>query len=583
MTLLLVVALGAVVAWSRTEHALTTVVQALERASDGRLELHGVAGTLYGPLTVQRLVLREAGSEVVVEALALEWSPAALLAATLRVDRLVAKSVSVKTTADGSAAASPPVTLRVPLRVALPDVRIEHMAVQGQTPFEVAPLAGALTLGLTRHTLALRELGTPWARISGELSVGAWAPFQLEGRAQLRALNAVPLDAAEARISGRLARINLQLVPMARWLAGDVAAVVAPFKASPLQGLSAALKEVDLAGLNPLLPATRVSLDARLFADGAQLAGPVSLANALAGPLDGGRIPLSAARGKARFDGARLRLDDLMLSFGEAGNATGRLELGLQGYSAALDTDGLRLDRLHGALRPLRPAGSLRLTGTEDGEQLEARLTEGDATLALSARRSGERITVESASLRMPDGELAASGELLLNEAREFKLDARLQNFDPGRFVAMPPAQLNGTLKAGGALQPEWRAEIAYRIADSRFAAAPLSGEGKLTMTRLHIAVQTASLTLGANRRRAAGRFGRTGDRLNIDVDAPRFAQLGLGAGGALRAKGWIGGEWTNPAFALEGEARGLRVAGRSLARLEASFEGRRGQHVLRA
>jgi len=583
VALLLVVALGALVAWSRTEHALLTVVEALERASDGRLELRGVAGTLYGPLTVQHLVLREAGSEVVVEALALEWSPAALLAATLRVDRLAAKSVSVKTTADGSAAASPPVTLRVPLRVALKDVRIERVVVAGRTPIEIAPLAGALTLGLTRHTLALSELGTPWAHLSGELSVGAWAPFQLEGRAQVGALNAVPLDAAEARISGRLARINLQLLPKARWLKGDVAVVVAPFDASPLQGLSAALKEVDLAGLNPLLPATRVSFDARLFADGAQLAGPVSLSNALAGPLDAGRIPLSGARGKARFDGARLRLDDLKLSFAEAGNATGRFELGLQGYAAELDTDGLQLDRLHAALRPLRPAGSLRLTATEDGEHLEARLTEGDATLALSARRSGERINVESASLRVPQGEVAASGELLLNEAREFKLDARLKNFDPSRFVAMAPAQLNGSLKASGALRPEWRSEIAYRIADSRYAEASLSGEGKLNVAQRRIAVQGASLTLGVNRLRAAGRLGASGDRLHLELEAPQLAQLGLGAGGALRAKGWIGGDLTNPAFALEGEARGLRAAGRSLARLDATLEGTRGKHALRA
>ncbi|KPK04196.1 MAG: hypothetical protein AMJ64_14190, partial [Betaproteobacteria bacterium SG8_39] len=60
---MLVVALGALVAWSRTEHALATVVQALQRASDGRLELRGVSGTLYGPLGVQRLVARQADGE----------------------------------------------------------------------------------------------------------------------------------------------------------------------------------------------------------------------------------------------------------------------------------------------------------------------------------------------------------------------------------------------------------------------------------------------------------------------------------------------------------------------------------------
>jgi len=614
---LLVVALGALVAWSRTEHALATVVQALQRASDGRLELRGVSGTLYGPLGVQRLVARQADGEVIVEALELEWSPAALLAATVRVDRLVAKSVRLRRASGESADAAPPPTLRVPLRVAFREIRVAQLEVTtGESTLAFKPLAAALTLGLTRHTLALSELGTPWARVSGELSVGAWAPFPLEGRARLSALQAVPLEAADVRIGGQLARISLQLAPQARWLAGEVAAVLAPFDASPLQGLSAALAEVDLAGLNPLLPSTRVTLDARLFADGAQLAGPLSLANALAGPLDAGRIPLSAASGRAQFDGARLRLDGLKLTLAEAGSATGRVELGAQGYVAELATDGLQLDRLHAALRPRRPAGRVRVIGTADGEHIDAELAEGDTTLLLSARRSGERVNVESANLRLPGGELSASGELLLNAARDFKLDARLKNFDPGRFIESPPARLNGGLQASGALQPEWRAEVAYRITDSRFADAPLSGEGKLSVSERRIAVQAASLTVGGNRLRADGRLGAAGDRLNLDLDAAQLGQLGLEASGVLRAKGWIGGTRANPAFAIEGEGRelnyrgvkaarltlaargveglqgpldarveasGLHAVGRSVARLDATLQGTRGRHLLRA
>jgi translocation and assembly module TamB len=617
VALLLVVALGTLVAWSRTEHALATVVQALQRASDGRLELHGVSGTLYGPLGVQRLVVREAGSELAVEALELEWSPAALLAATLRVDRLIAKAVSLKQAGGAPADTAPPPTLRIPLRVVFSEIRIAQLTVtSGASTRAFSPLAATLTLGLTRHTLALSELGTPWARVSGTLSVGAWAPFQLEGHARLSALQAVPLDAAEVRIGGRLARINLQLAPQARWLAGDVAAVLAPFEASPLQAIRAALTDVDLAGLHPALPSTRVTLDARLFADGAQLAGPVSLTNALAGPLDAGRIPLSAASGRAWFDGARLRLEDLTLALAEAGRATGQVELGPQGYVAEFATDGLQLDRLHAALRPLRPAGRVRVTGKADGDHVEAELTEGDAALTLRARRSGERVDVEAANLRMAGGEIAARGELLLNAAREFKLDARLKNFDPGRFVVMPPARLNAALQASGALQPAWRAVLDYRITDSRFADAPLSGEGRLSVSEQQVDVQAASLTVGVNRLRASGRLGAHGDRLDLELDAAQLGQLGLKAEGALRAKGWIGGSRANPAFAIEGDGRGLRfkgveaatltlaaraaeglqgrvearvearelrAAGRSLARLEATLQGTRRQHLLRA
>ncbi|MDX1376752.1 MAG: translocation/assembly module TamB domain-containing protein, partial [Burkholderiales bacterium] len=545
----------------------------------------GVSGTLYGPLGVGRLVLREAGSEALVESLALDWSPAALLTATLRVERLAAKAVRVSRPDGGEeGAATPPPTLRVPLRVALEDIRVERLEVTaGEETHALGPIAGALTLGLTRHTLLLRELRTPWARLGGEVRVGAWAPFQLEGRVHLRALQAVPLEALEIGVSGRLARVTLSVVPKARWLAGDLAAVVAPFEPFPLQGLRAALTEIDLSALNPALPSTRAALDARLFAEGARLAGPVSVTNALAGPLDAGRIPLSAVRGEARFDGARLRLDGLRLTLGEAGSASGWLEAGLQArtYSAELSTEGLRLEQLHGALRPLRPAGTLRIEGGDAGEQLDARLTEGDYALALSARRSGERIALESATLRMPGGEVAASGALALDAARSFTLDARLRDFDPGHFVEMPQARLNGTLQARGVLQPQWRVRLEYRLADSRIAGAPLLGEGNLDVSPQRVAVQRASLALGANRVRADGRLGVEGDRLSLDVDAPQLGQLGLGAGGALRASGWIGGTAANPAFEIEAEGRALRAAGRTLGKIEATLQGTQRQHAL--
>jgi len=613
--LLLSIVCSGLIVWSRTEQALETVVRALERASGGRLELQGVAGTLYGPITVQRLLLRDAGSELTVEALALEWSPAALLAATLQVDHLSAKSLRMKRLPGGATEAAPPRTLRVPLRVALAKIRVGHLEfTNGDASYEFKSLAAALTLGLTRHTLAIEELGTPWARVDGELSVGAWAPYPLEGRAHLTDLKSMPLDAADVRVGGGLARMTVQLAPKADWLAGNVAAVVAPFEAAPLQELSAALTRVNAAGWNPLLPSTEISLEARLSAVGSQLAGTLSLENALAGRLDAGRVPLSAARGKARFDGTTLRLDELQLSLADAGTVTGRAEFAEQGYAAALATDGLRLDRLHGGLRALRPAGSVRVTGNENGEHVEAALTEGEYALALNARRSGERVSVESASLRMAGGEAAANGELLLNPQRDFKLDAQLRNFDPSRYVEMPQARLNGRLQASGALQPQWHVELAYRLADSWFAEAALSGEIRLKATQQQLAVQSASIVVGANRLRADGRLGAAGDRLNLNLEAPQLAQLGLGMRGALRVSGWIGGSRENPAFSIDaqghglkfreleaatltltaraaeglqgklsarGELRGAAAAGRALARIEAGVEGTRRAHRL--
>lgn len=613
--LLALIALTAVALWSRTEHALATVARAAERALNGRLELKGVAGTLYGPITVQRLEYRDAGFELKVDQLGLHWSPQALLAATVRVDRLTIESMTVKP-AGGAGAATPPASLRVPIRIALRDLRVGRlMVVSGETQLDIAPVAASATLGLTRHSLVVQELGTPWARVSGEVSVGARAPFRLKGRASLRELKAVPLESADVSVNGNLSRIHLALTPKAHWLAGSVAGVVAPFSSALLQGITAALTDVNLARLDPALPATRATVKAELGFAGDVLSGAVTLENALAGRIDAGRVPLSAASGAARFDGSRLRVDDLKLALAGAGSASGWAEAGIHGYAMELATAGVRLDRLHAALQPLTLAGSVRVASEGDGARVQARLKEGDYALKLSARWQETRIDVDSATVRAPGGDVTVIGELLLNEKRAFKANAHLKGFDPGHFVVMPPARLTGALELKGALRPEWRVELAYRIADSRFAGAAMVGEGRMTLEAGRITVAVASLAVGANRARAAGVLGAAGDRLNVDIDAPALARLGLGASGTLRLNGWIGGTAANLAFAIDAEgrevmfrgagaaalslsarateglqgnltaridARGLQAAGRSLARMEATLEGTRRQHALR-
>ena len=615
--LVLLIALAALVVWSRTEQALATVAQALERASAGRLEIGGVAGTLYGPLSVQRLAFRDADSEVIVEALELAWSPRALLAATLQLDRLVARSLTLTRAGGGAATPAPPASLRVPVQVALQNLRIERLVVvTGEQRLEFAPVAGSATLGLAGHRLALRELGTPWARVSGEVSIAARTPFRLSGRVGLRELGTVPLQAAELTFNGDAAGIEIAVAPTASWFTGTAKATVAPFASSALLGVALELRDVNLAGLDPALPATRASLDTVLAGKDGVLSGPVALNNTLAGRIDDTRIPLSAATGSVRFDGARLSVDDLKLTLGDAGSATGRAEVGADGYAVELATEGLRLDELHGALRPLRPAGTVRVNGRSGVEDYAAKLSEGDYALVLAARRSDERIDLDSATLRMPGGEVAATGRVDLKDPQAFTLSARLKDFDPGLFVDMPPARLKGTVEAHGVLRPAWRADVAYRIADSTFAGAALRGDGRLTARADRVTVQAAVLAVGANRLNAEGRVGAIGDRLTLKLDAPELAQLGLGAAGALRMNGWIGGSRANPAFAIEAdgralavrgfeattlslaaralegvqgqvsaraELRGVRAAGRSLERLEATLEGTRKRHELRA
>jgi translocation and assembly module TamB len=507
----------------------------------------------------------------------------------------------------------------VPIRVELRELRVDTLTVHaGGEPLAFAPVAASAKLGVTQHTVALRELGTPWARVTGDAAVGAWAPFRVHGRLRLRELPTAALESADLTLNGPLQRIEIDIAPRAPWLAGRAAAVVEPFAPAPLSGLTLALTDVNLAALDPSLPATRATLDARLAAgEGAILAGPVSLANALAGTLDAGRVPVSAATATARFDGERLRLDDLDVVLGEAGRATGQAEAGPDGYTAELATAGLRLDRLHSGLRPLAPAGTVSVRGIDGGQRVEARLREGEYALELAARLLEPVIEVDAAQLTLPGGSASVTGRLTRSGEQAFRGTGRLVDFDPSRLVNLPPARLNATFEASGALAPAFRADIAWRIADSRYAGAPLAGDGRVTIAGARATVPAARLQLGVNRLRAEGRYGGAGDRLNVTLDAPDLAQLSVGARGALRASGWLGGTPADPAFVLDAEgerlawrdaaaaqrltlkaqapdglrgrveaaleATGLSAGGRTLARAEGRLAGSRGQHVLQA
>ncbi|HSO07088.1 MAG TPA: translocation/assembly module TamB domain-containing protein, partial [Pelomicrobium sp.] len=577
----------------------------------------GVSGTLYGPLAVERLRYRDAGTTVLAETVRLDWSPLALLAATLRVDRLAANALTVTLADEGAAEpATPPANVRVPIRVELPDVRVDRaQIVSGGEPVTLAPVAASATLGVTRHTLALRELGTPWARVSGDASIGAWSPFRVEGRLTLRDLPTTALEAAEVVLGGTLASLDVAVTPRADWLTGSASARVTPFEPEPLAALTVALTEVNLAGLDPALPATRAAVDVKLERAGDALVGPLKLENALGGPINAGRLPLTTASGRAHVEGLRLRIEDIAVALGEGGRLHGHAEASPEGYSARLTTDGIRLDRLHTALRPIAPAGTVTVTSEAGGQRAQAQLREGDYALDLSALLKADRLEIDAARLALPGGAATASGHLVLEDDYAFRASGRLVDFDPGRLVDMPSARLNGTVEASGVLRPAWHAELAYRIANSTFAGAPATGEGRVRVTADRVEVPSARLAVGANRLHAQGRLGAAGDRLALDLDAPELGRLGLGAGGALRAKGWIGGTRANPAFSFEADgrqltfadyaaqtltvraqapdglhgsasasakARGLRLDELELADVEAVLEGTRQQHEMR-
>ncbi len=99
-------------------------------ASDGRLQLEGASGSLYGPLRIGRLHLETDGVVVSAEAIDLDWQPLALWRRALVIDTLRVGDLAIEKKAVGVQRPSASAVPRLPLSVSLPHVSVDRLRVE---------------------------------------------------------------------------------------------------------------------------------------------------------------------------------------------------------------------------------------------------------------------------------------------------------------------------------------------------------------------------------------------------------------------------------------------------------------------
>ena len=108
-----------------SESGLGTLARLTASASGGRLTLEQPSGRLLGPLAFARVIWSEPGTEVVIERLQIDWSPAALLERRLSIAGLAAARVAIEI-ASSDEASTPPASLRLPLAVDVKKIAISR-------------------------------------------------------------------------------------------------------------------------------------------------------------------------------------------------------------------------------------------------------------------------------------------------------------------------------------------------------------------------------------------------------------------------------------------------------------------------
>jgi translocation and assembly module TamB len=532
-----VAALVGVTGWLlASDSGLRGALQLAGSLSGGRLQSEAVSGRLLGPLHIGKLRWQTEELQIDASGLRLEWTPSALFAGLLQVDLLAADELQIVTTTSAEPTSAPE-NILLPLAIEIGQISVGQ--IRYGDAIAIKDLAAHLASDGQQHALQVLRSTIGDTAISGEARLDGGAGLAIEAKAAISGqVEERPL-ALDLQAGGHLREMTVKLVGRAG-IEGTAEAILTPFAAAPFASAHIALTNVDPAAWLAAAPSARLSLEADLVPQGDGVAGQFSLINAEPGTLDRQRLPLSSLSGRVDWLAAAAELRDLRVELAGSGRASGSgrwqngrldLELALRQIDAGQIVSRLQRTRLNGTL-------VAALAGDE--QSLKLNLQDARYVLAAEASHTPGQIAIPRLEVRAGEARLSLAGRLALAGEQLFEARGEFQHFDPSRFGDLPVARINGQFTGNGRLAPRPVVDASFRLADSRLADQPLSGEGEVNVDWPRIPRADIRLQAGANHLQAQGAFGRPGDVLNVLIDAPTLDPYGLEGGlkGRLELRG---------------------------------------------
>ncbi|MBZ0069563.1 MAG: hypothetical protein K8F26_12210, partial [Thiobacillus sp.] len=530
--------------------------------SRGQLAVEGVTGHLGAPIGFQKLVVTTDTQRITLAGGQLEWQPRALLQRQLRIELLAVRQVRVEILKKDPTPPQLPDSLRLPVnvQVAAWDVAQLDVVEPGQT-LSFKQLRGRVDDTGDRYTLAA-AISTPWAEVDGQLGIQKDAPFDLLGR--VAAARKLPLPVqATLELSGQLAAIRFRLDAQAEKMNVMAMGEIAPFAPVRLPRLLVSGHGIDPRQFAADAPQADLAFSGVFEGQpGERLLGTFSLANQQAGRLDQNRLPLASLTGAVLGDSAHADFSALTIDLGAAGQFAGEGQWRDGRFSVSLNSPSLNLAGMHRDLYPTRMRTTLQVSGDAAGQTLAADFAEtwGEGRFVLSHAAAAVRL--QEATFSGQVGKLTASGSVQLDASRAFAATFDATQINPARLGDFPRARLNAQGEVSGALLPELRLQAQFTLPPGELEGRPVKGQGRLRYANKHLSDTDIDIDLAGNRAQLKGAYGRAGDRLVWDINAPALARLNLGLAGRLTSSGSATGEPMQPQIDAQLEASGLRLPG---------------------
>ncbi len=311
---------GALWMWSGSNGSLGTASQwasalAPRLLSPGQaLEIEGGKGSLREGGSFTALRWRQDGLTIDANDVQIAWDLPALLRGQVQIGQLHIGMLHVEST---SPASEPLQSLVLPVQV---DVAftVDALEFAGPPAWQASALQGRYVFDGVAHAWELQSArfaeGTYTARgrlqaaapMAMTAQIGGTVPMALPGGGRTVTLQA-ELQ-ARGNLSGQEAKLdvtgNLQQTGSGSGRAGPQAslqAILAPWRAQPVDRAQARWSGLDLAALWPQSPRTLLTGELSVLPDGNDWKAQVSAQNALSGPLDQGRLPVQSAQATIRY------------------------------------------------------------------------------------------------------------------------------------------------------------------------------------------------------------------------------------------------------------------------------------------
>ena len=563
-----------------TESGLRFGLYTLPELGGVKISSKTLKGTLWHGFSGEDWRIETPSADLTVSGLGLQWQPQELFSdGLLHIRHLSVGDLHITakpTPPKEERPAKLPESISLPLAVKLDKLSVGKISSGKAGNIFLLRAEAAYDYDHKRHKLTLNSLQTPWSSTGGELEIQTASPFALQGSIRGGAELEGIAGGGEILLSGDLRRTAFKADLVGGKVSLKAEGLVGPFENSLDEQIDHILIKghaLNLAEFVPSAPQTDLDFDATIVPSpqkGLALEGSIDLTNSLAAPADQNGIPVRSILGEFTVgDSGILKVHDVTATLLEEGalilggetdtdKNTFALEAILKNASLS-DFVSQKYDDVF--------EGSLLLNGTYREPQAKWDIrgnragSTGELSIANDTANGQRSLNIIKASLLPKDGGgLDIKGKLELFNDRLLEAEVSSKNFNPGKLHPdFPVGSINGDIKLNGVLAEE-KFSGKMQFGNSVLSGAVLSGNADVLYEKQHLARAAADIRLGRNRIKTDGSFGKAGDRLNLDINAPELDKFGFGLGGALTAKGFLAGEPKSISADLSGSVRNLRV-----------------------